>query len=291
VAVTVKLNTAYTEVHSHKVDPKSVVSIPIKSEDQSDESTSGGAGSAEEAGAVANQGVAIPSGGAGGGGNSSTSTDSKNEFQADNSHEDTFTKQSPGEPTVVAASVRVPRSYFVAAYKNANGGKDPDDAALSAYETQQLTGFRASVKACTNLSSDDAVVVAEYDDAPPPTIAAATGAGTPMSMMLGGHVKEIGVGALALVSMFMVSSMVKKTSPATATAGGGVLLDEEAEARKLNAGEGVAGEVGEGGAALDGVELDEESVKAQQMVEQVQELVKANPDGAAGLVKRWMNQR
>jgi flagellar biosynthesis/type III secretory pathway M-ring protein FliF/YscJ len=39
------------------------------------------------------------------------------------------------------------------------------------------------------------------------------------------------------------------------------------------------------------VELDEESVKAQQMIEQVQELVKANPDGAAGLVKRWMNQR
>jgi flagellar biosynthesis/type III secretory pathway M-ring protein FliF/YscJ len=58
----------------------------------------------------------------------------------------------------------------------------------------------------------------------------------------------------------------------------------------LNTGEGLAGEVGEGGAMLDGVELDEESVKAQQMIEQVQELVKANPDGAASLVKRWMNQ-
>jgi flagellar biosynthesis/type III secretory pathway M-ring protein FliF/YscJ len=292
VAVTVKLNTSYTETHSHKVDPKGVVSIPIKSEETSDETTSGGAGGAEEAGAVANVGVAIP-GGAGSGGNSSTSSDSKSEFQADNSHEDTFTKQSPGEPTVVAASVRVPRSYFVAGFKNKNDGKDPDDAALTGYEAQEIADIRQSVKACTNLTSDDAVVVAEYDDAPPPVMASVSTGGSPMSMMLGGHVKEIGVGALALVSMFMVSTMVKKTAPAPAVVGGGggVLVDDELEARKLNSGEGVAGEVGEGGAALDGVELDEESVKAQQMIEQVQELVKANPDGAAGLVKRWMNQR
>ena len=289
VAVTVKLNTAYTETHSHKIDPKSVVSIPSKTEEQDDQTTSADASSAQEAGAVANIGGSVSS--APGGANTSSSTDSKSEFQTDNSHEDTFIKQSPGEATVVAASVRVPRSYFVDSYKNNNGGKDPDDAALSAYEDEQIAGIRQSVKACTNLTTDDAVVVLAYNDAPPPPMTASASAGSPMSMMLTGHVKEIGVGALALVSMFMVSTMVKKTAPAPVVATGVGEAVEETESRKLVAGDGVAGEVGEGGATLDGIELDEESVKAQQMIEQVQELVKANPDGAANLVKRWMSQR
>jgi flagellar M-ring protein FliF len=291
VAVSVKLNTSYSETHSHKVDPKSVVQIQIKSDEQNDETSSTGSGAAQEAGAVANVGQSI-GGGGGGNTNTSTSSDSKSEYQGDNSHEDTFVKQAPGEATVVAASVRFPRSYFVQSYKNNNDGKDPDDAALTTFEDQQITGIRQSIKACTNLTSDDAVVVAAYDDAAPPPITAVSSGGSSVSMMLGGHVKEIGVGALALVSMFMVSTMVKKSGPVPVTAGGGVPIDEEdSETRILKAGDGVAGEASEGAATLDGVELDEESVKAQQMIDQVQELVKANPDGAASLVKRWMNQR
>ena len=41
---------------------------------------------------------------------------------------------------------------------------------------------------------------------------------------------------------------------------------------------------------LDGMELDEDTIKAQQMVEQVATLVKENPDSAANLVKRWLNR-
>jgi flagellar biosynthesis/type III secretory pathway M-ring protein FliF/YscJ len=51
-----------------------------------------------------------------------------------------------------------------------------------------------------------------------------------------------------------------------------------------------AAEVGESGQTLDGVELDEETVRAQQVVEQVSTLVKENPDTAANLIKRWMNR-
>jgi len=46
----------------------------------------------------------------------------------------------------------------------------------------------------------------------------------------------------------------------------------------------------EGDPLLDGMELDEESAKAQQMLNQVSALVEENPDAAANLVKRWMNR-
>ena len=41
-------------------------------------------------------------------------------------------------------------------------------------------------------------------------------------------------------------------------------------------------------AMLDGMELDEDAVRAQQMLEQVSTMVEENPDAAANLVKRWL---
>ena len=52
----------------------------------------------------------------------------------------------------------------------------------------------------------------------------------------------------------------------------------------------IAGEAGMGEQMLDGMELDDDSVRAQQMIDQVSTMVKENPDGAASLVKRWMNK-
>ena len=45
-----------------------------------------------------------------------------------------------------------------------------------------------------------------------------------------------------------------------------------------------------GDSMLDGMELDEDAVRAQQMLEQVSTLVEENPDAAATLVKRWLNR-
>jgi flagellar biosynthesis/type III secretory pathway M-ring protein FliF/YscJ len=186
---------------------------------------------------------------------------------------------------VVTASVRVPRSYFVASYKNKNGGKDPDEAALTAFTDQELTHIRQDVKGCTGLTSDDAVIVGAYSDAPPQVIAG-PGAAAPSAIgtLMSGHVKEIAVGILAAVSLFMVSMTVRKGAPAPV-----VVAAEPTPTPKLQVTtETVAGEVSGGGAMLDGVELDEEAVKAQQMVDQVQEMVQTNPDAAASLVKRWL---
>jgi flagellar biosynthesis/type III secretory pathway M-ring protein FliF/YscJ len=52
----------------------------------------------------------------------------------------------------------------------------------------------------------------------------------------------------------------------------------------------MVGEVAEGDRTMEGMELDEESLKTQQMIEQVSSMVTENPDAAANLVKRWLNR-
>ena len=61
-------------------------------------------------------------------------------------------------------------------------------------------------------------------------------------------------------------------------------------AATLNGNEAVVGSAAEDNASLDGMELDEETVKSQRMVDQVQQMVETNPDSAANLVKHWLNR-
>jgi flagellar biosynthesis/type III secretory pathway M-ring protein FliF/YscJ len=42
--------------------------------------------------------------------------------------------------------------------------------------------------------------------------------------------------------------------------------------------------------ALDGVEMDDDAIRTQQVLDQVSNMVKENPDGAAALVKRWLSR-
>jgi flagellar M-ring protein FliF len=293
VSVSVKVNTAQTMTTKHTVDPKQTVSIPTRTEETDDEQTAEPAAQQEEAGAVPNTGMSL-AGGGGGGGGGSTSTSDKSEFETDHTRQDEVIKQGPGDATLVSASVRIPRSYFVAAYKNENGGKDPDDPnAMSAYITAQLAQIRSAIKGCAPVPGDDALYVGSYSDELPPEapVEQQAAAATPLATSLNRHGKEIGVGILAALSLFMVSMMVRKGAPAAAPpAGGPAEAVDGGSERTLNGNESIVGKAAEKSTSLDGMELDEETVKAQQMLEQVQEMVTSNPDGAANLVKRWLNQ-
>jgi hypothetical protein len=96
----------------------------------------------------------------------------------------------------------------------------------------------------------------------------------------------IAVGALALVSLFMVSMMVRKGTPAPVVAAAPV----PRETPHLAGIPEVAGIVSHGESMLDGMELDEDTVRTQQMLDQVSTLVGENPEAAANLVKRWLNR-
>jgi flagellar biosynthesis/type III secretory pathway M-ring protein FliF/YscJ len=287
--------------HTVKYDKAGTVVQPIETTSTNDESTTASA-AAHEPGAVSNTGqagtngpVSIDGGGAGAsgaGGNSTTSTkdEAKNGVWVGQSE---ITTQTPaGKDSVQSVTVRVPASYFNAIYKRKNPSATdaPDD-----FINLQLASIKDGVKKVVGLKSDDALSVDSYADLPVNDLAMATAPSIPSSAMssVGGHAKEIGVGVLAIVSLLMMATMVRKSTPpqlgmpspsgqpASATAGG---------LGQLGSGESIAGEVGAGAGALDGMEMDEEAVRTQQMLDQVSTMVKENPDGAASLVKKWLSR-
>src|SRR5207245_10426606 len=136
---------------------------------------------------------------------------------------------------------------------------------------------RDVAKRCVGGLPDQAVTVSDYAASLPTSGSAPLAAATPMSLMLTDHAKESALGALALVSLFMVSNMVKKGSPTPAPvmamAGGGI---GPRSPSPLQGREEAVGEAMEGDSLLDGMELDEESAKATQMLNQVSALVQDN---------------
>jgi flagellar biosynthesis/type III secretory pathway M-ring protein FliF/YscJ len=244
--------------------------------------------SQEEPGAMANTSLSLPSSGGGGGGGSTNSTE-KNEFKSDYGNQDEVIKQGAGTATVQSASVRVPRSYFIQAYKNENGGKDTEDpAVLKTYIDAQLLKIHNEVKGCAAFPTDDALFVETYSDVVQPELPLGQAtAASPMSTALGKHGKEIGVGVLAVISLFMILMMARSKGGIPAAAVPQSLA--AAEAPTLSGNETVVGSAAENNEALDGMELDEETVKEQQVLDQVQKMVTSNPDAAASLVKRWLN--
>jgi len=292
--VSVDLNTKSQTIIDKVVDPKGKVEALLSQSTTAEENTAGAPGG--EPGANANMGMTIDGGGGSPGQNSTReTTDIKN--LADISVKNTSTNAPAGDAVAVAASVRVPDSYFISIWKRQNPGSttEPSAADLDALVTSQLPAIRADVRMATNIKDDTAISVARYIDVSEPLTggeAAAAGlASLPTGFGFGA--KEIAIGVLAIVSLFMVSMMVRKSIPQpvvqTAMASGG------GEAKPSSPGSitaiaELAGVVGEGGVLLPGRELSDGDMEAQQVIEQVGTMVKENPDAAANLVKRWLNQ-
>jgi flagellar M-ring protein FliF len=288
VSVTVKVDTSVTMTTIHKIDPKQTVSVQTHSEETTEEQEAQTA-AAEEPGAVPNTSMSLPSS-SGGGGGGSTNTTEKNDFDVDHGKQDEVIKQGAGNAAVQAASVRIPRSYFLKTYKAENGGKDPDDpSALQTYINTQLAQIHDEVKGCAIFPTDDALYVGTFSDLAQPDLPVATESATsPLTGAIGKHGKEFGVAGLALVSLFMVSMMVRKGAPAPASAVTPPMAEDSGAT--ISGNEAVVGSAAEDNASLDGMELDEDAVKAQRVVDQVQQMIESNPDSAANLVKRWLNR-
>jgi flagellar biosynthesis/type III secretory pathway M-ring protein FliF/YscJ len=296
VAVTVKLNTTQETVHKTDYDPKNVVQKAIESHSKSSENT-GAAGSGTEAGVVANAGLSVnnaPAAAPAPAGPSNTQEETTDTFKVlvPESHIDRITPA--GDSTPVAAAVRVPLAYFAAIFTQQNPGvKDPSEKQMKGLIDEQLPKIKRDVMMCTNLKSETDIAVETYMDPTPMVVAPQTvTAGVSMALLSGGHIKEVVLGLLAVVSLFMVSMVVKKgtPAPAVAVAAANASAGNNSQAPVIDVGGEIVGEVGSGVTTLDGMELDDDALRTQQMLEQVSSLVKENPDSAATLVKRWLNR-
>jgi flagellar biosynthesis/type III secretory pathway M-ring protein FliF/YscJ len=297
VTVTVDLDTFSSQETRETYDAKNSFAKEKSQETESSETHAGTQAPAAEPGATANMGLSadgnasavLPQGG------TTTTERSRSEMENFPSKSVEQINKPGGKHRVTRASVRLPLSYFVKLYQRRNpGASEPTDEQLQPYVAHELEAVRKHVYACCPMDSEQNVSVAPYDDMVNLPMAAASesvppsspGAGGAVTGLLTRHAKEIAVGVLAVVSLFMVSGMVRRGATVSTIA----QPIELRAAAPLAVDEDVAGEVGEGGAMLDGMELDEDTIKAQQMVEQVSTLVKENPDSAASLVKRWLNR-
>jgi flagellar biosynthesis/type III secretory pathway M-ring protein FliF/YscJ len=247
---------------------------------------------AAEPGTVPNSAIAVPQASAPG-----TSEHEKNRSEnvviPDEVQEDT--SKPAGAATVVSATVSVPRSYFIKIAQSMNpsaSSKEPDPADIDTAFAKERPTILEKVMHAVGLQDEKAVTVDMYFDAPllmasGASTAIGTSSSSPMTVTLSGHMREIAIGLLALLSLFMVSMMVKKSAPPAPVVAAAI---ETQEPIMLGGRLDIAGEVSEGGQTLDGMELDEDAIKAQQMVEQVSTMVKENPDAAANMVKRWLNR-
>jgi flagellar biosynthesis/type III secretory pathway M-ring protein FliF/YscJ len=292
VTVAVKLQPNRTEKVSRIFDPAGVISKPTQEMEESTES-SPTLPPAGEPGVGSNTPLEVNAGQGGGGGGVATTHNSSKTTIENRYSESNIRELTPaGAATPLSASVRVPRSYFVSVLKGQKpDAKEPDPKAVEDLILAEMPKIKAGVLKSVAFTSVDAISVDTYLDlgngGPQFVGAPETATASSVSFLVGGHAKELALGALAAVSLFMVSMMVRKSAPVPVMIASAPVMTGPIQ---LDSGEIVAGEVGGGDPLLDGMELSDEAVRTQQMLNQVGTLVTENPDAAAALVKRWMNK-
>jgi len=299
VSVSVNPNMDQKRIEREMYDKAKTFIQPLRSFEKSSESSNMSRAGGEP-GAVpnanitggANQGMDLgsPSGPAGGReGSSQTDSESMQQNQPFPAVMREWIKSPAGAAAVEGASVTIPRSHFVRIYKQINpAAADPDQATLDPIIKVELPKLKNAVTFCLAQTVPEKVSVDWYWDYVP-TLGGESGqanAATSVPLALAGHYKEISLGGLALVSLFMVMMMVRKATPAP------VIMPrvEKPIALQPVMNPDIASEVGEGTQSMDAMEVDDESIRAEQMISQVSNMVKENPDGAASLVKRWLNR-
>jgi flagellar biosynthesis/type III secretory pathway M-ring protein FliF/YscJ len=290
VSVAVRINTESKQTHTQQYDE--IKSKESEIAPKTSESTQT-APQITDPGAVANTGtlLAVPT--AGIAGNTTSTEDTTTKMQNfPSSREEHATKPS-GEPTVLSATVAIPRSWFANQLKGISASaQEPDLNAIDNKIAAERPSLVESVQKTLGLADSSSVHITTYADAPTDLGVPGSGGGPSgmFTMTVGGHMKEIVIGVLAAASLLMISMIVRKGNPQPLVVPQPAKKSLEDDVQEVNGNELLAGIAAAGNPTLEAMELGDEDLKNQQMVEQVSSMVKENPDSAAQLVKRWLNR-
>jgi flagellar biosynthesis/type III secretory pathway M-ring protein FliF/YscJ len=286
---------------ARKVDPPVITSERTQ---ETRETNSSGAG---EPGVVPNVGTALAPDRSS---RQSISKTSETEYNGTPSEEISVVVKDKGALVKMNASVSVPNSYFVSVYQGSNGKEPEADAELDPIRTREMERIRRVVMPLVNAEDDRQVEVAWFYDTPQPVLAVAEAGESPVQAMLGSYGKPVGLAGLAVVSLMLMLMMVRKSPPAPrlspseeellsqarvpvpptpGSPGGG--NDDKSADNILSMETPPIGSATTTAAVLEGQELDEQTIKVQQMSNQVSRMVKEDPAAAALLLQRWAEQR
>ena len=318
VTVTCDVNTQTRDEHVTKYNKADAFAQVTHSRTQSGEQTTADATGPREPGVASNDGLSGP-GGADANGNPASGPVTTNQTSTSDedsqstpyvSGTDAHISTPAGKTTVVSAAVTIPMSYVTRQFHTAHPSvKDLTDADLQQAAAAEVAKVRDRVATVVGLADATRVSVDTYADdvglADLP-MAAAAGPANPSAALgtLSAHGKEIAVAVLAIISLGLMFQATRRSTialPVGSTptlAGLGMNLnaadfedDDEADGRTPIGGRGP--DVSQAALLIDGMEgmeLDAETVRTQQMLDQVSTLVKEDPDAAAALVKRWVSR-
>lgn len=298
VAVTVELDTSKRVTQKIQRDAPQTKSEKSKSSENSSSRQPAGPGT------VANLGQAITANGAG-------STDTNEESLVENyepqvSQTETI-EQMPFARKRVGAAIGIPRSFIAGIFKARFPDRKPpadDDKDFMAIRDKQVARVKTSVERIVMADHPDDVQVDVYPDM---DWTASGGAWnrTPAGVVLAGGGEELdavgllktygpeaGLVILALMSLLMMTRIAKSAAPPPPPMPKPAHASTEytpSEEPLLTVGPYTVGQVEAAGSNLTGQEVDGEALRFQELGEEVSSLIKEDPEGAAQLIRRWMD--
>jgi len=190
----------------------------------------------------------------------------------------------------INVSVVVPRSYYVRIFKAQNPEAEaPTDEELQPIIDKEQAKI-AKVVEPQIVSSDEDMqpgqisVEMVYDQAYLEPVAAGVSSG--LGAVVSSDMAQNGILAgLAVMSFGLMFYMVRRATRKEEMPS----IEELAGVPPtLPTDDDLIGEVEEMGNTLDGVELDEDELRARQIADQISDLVRANPEEAGGLLTKWV---
>lgn len=294
VSVNAVVDTRQTQTRRETVDEPKVGPV----ESRSREFTSQSAGNAMEPAIRPNTGASVAR--AAGSQNSVNETSTVDRTAPVFGGVEQVTQDRKGNPIVINATVGVPRSYVLELYRAEQGdpNADPDKATLDATAQAEMDKIRSLLRPLVDTTGLEdtrpgVVEVAMIHDFALPVVNQAAGIGGPAAGTISGLiasdglVKNIGLGALALLSLVMMFLMVRKANDRDPLPSAEELVGIPPA---LHAEESdLIGEAMEAEQPLEAVELDEGTLRTQQLLNQINGLVQSEPRDAANILQRWMN--
>jgi flagellar biosynthesis/type III secretory pathway M-ring protein FliF/YscJ len=301
IAVNAQIDARRSIVETSTVlDPgKGTVTAPLRETTQ--ERTQQSASRGAEPGVRPNTGLNINNAGASG--NTLTDVSTTSEFETQFGRRVERITDPRGTPLKIAATINIPRSFFVAQWRAANGSSDnPADDVLAPVIAQEISRIREGVIPLIDSESaggaPGSVVVSVIPDinqlreAMPEAFAAgaggaaATGSGGIGGILAAaGGVRTVVLTALALAALALMAVTVRRATKADKLPTAEELVGLPPA---LSGETDLVGEAGEADAALSGIELTDDAIQSQKVLEQVVDMVKQRPAESASLLNRWI---
>jgi flagellar biosynthesis/type III secretory pathway M-ring protein FliF/YscJ len=205
----------------------------------------------------------------------------------------------------VTATVGIPRSFVVSLFNLKYPDiTDPTDDDLADEQSALVSSVTAKVVRLVQARDQSDVQVDVYPDlqfsavgpewggATATMVAGAAAAEGPVSAMgmVRNYGPQAGLGLLALMSMFLMMRIVRRSSEEVRRLSMEDDSDEDDLDTILHVGPNTVGEAAASDSLLLGQEVDEGTLRYQQLNEEVKKMVQADPTGAADLIRRWVQE-